>query len=419
MFFKKAQPLVFIFNLLIPLSLGISGCGSSSSGTSGTTPTGNVASVSVSETSTSGDFTPSVSFLTTDSGSLGIRVAAVDVNGDGTVGTPSVTDVTVASGDQITANLAGMSLSGKSSATSDPSCTSRSVGSGDTDDKFDIAVSLDTTSSMGAAAGILASKVSDFATALAAAGVDAQFAGITVGDAFATKEDPSTLFTDSVSTGLLGTPPSFDTDERPATGNSLITAANMATFFDAVETAVGSGAGGTGLPENYLGSINYVNSNLSWRSGAGRVIISIGDNCAHTPDTDDDAILGDSITATWAPPNPTTLEDALKGVATVHVVGNTEEDLSCTTQGYYNPKTLATATGGTFTEIGDCSDSSTCTVNLTTLPISSAITSGIISECGITLEDLTTITVTISLSMVEGSTTSTATFIAVLNVTAS
>lgn len=382
---------------------GAAGCGAATTRAA----SGTVASVGVSETSSSGDFTPSVSFLATSDNALGVRVAPVDVNGDGTVGTPSVTDVTVASGDQIALLLKGKAV------TDSPDCTSRDVGSGETDDQFDIAVSLDTTGSMGAAAGILASKVAAFATALSDAGLDVKFAGITVGDAFATKLSSGSAFTDAISKGSLGEPPSFDTDERPDTGADLLAAADMATFFDEVESAVGSGAGGNDVIENYLGPIKFGNDNLNWRSGAGRVFISIGDNCAYTPDNASD----DLITGVWIPPSPTDLENELAGVATVHVVGNPESTLECSSQNFYNMASLATATGGTFTEIGSCGTADDCNVDLTTLPISSAITGGVINECSVDLEGETVITVTVTIEMADGGTTFSATFTAVLNVT--
>ena len=392
--FSAVMSAVFGLTLLMAANFGGSaGCGSEAvRGATGGTGTGDLASVNVSETSSSGDFTPAASFFATDGGGIGFNVSGADINGDGTVGSPTVSNVSVEAGDTI-----ALGLGTKRVSISD--CESRDVGTGSSDDIFDIAVSLDTTASMGTAAGLLAGKIAEFASSLAASGINAQFAGITVGDAFATKLADGSSFTDAVSEGSLGEPPSWDSCERPDTGTALLSDTDMATFFTEVETAVGSGCSGNGGVENYLGPVELANDSLAWRDGATRIIIGIGDNCAYNPDTASE----DFIVDPWTPPDPSAMETALSGVATFHWIGNPEEDtvdadgmtttygMGCADSGYYNMKDLSDATGGTFTEIGTCGgDAADCNVDLTALPILSTITSGTRSECNITAgSDLT------------------------------
>lgn len=372
-------------SFFLALPLVIAACGSSSSsgggGGSDANQDGDISTATVSRTAlVSGSYTPGVSLGVDTDGSLKFTVSAADTNGDGTVGTPTIDSVTVSSGD--TASTLVKSATRRLTDSS-VTCGSRDVGTGSTDDKFDIAVSLDTTASMGSAAGIIASKIADFATALGDAGVDAKFAGITVGDAFDTKggDDIANIpFDDDVSVGSLGEVPSFDTCERPSTGAALIGAADMATFFDEVGTDVESGCNGNGGTENYLGPIQYGNDQLAWRDGAARVMITIGDNCAWTDTTAED---GDGITADWLPPDPDALiADLTANGTVVHVVGGA--GLSCTDLDYYEMADLATATGGTWTDIGSCGSEDTCTVDLTALPISSSITSGTVEDCATT-----------------------------------
>jgi len=307
---------------------------------------------------------PSASFYGTDDGKLGIRVAGMDVDGDDTVGKPTIKNVTLEPGDTLTA------------AETPLSCESTSTGSSGTGDVFDIGVSLDTTASMGAAAGILADRTAAFATELESRGLDVRFAGTTVGDAFATKyASDTTLFTDSVSTGSLGEPPAVDTEERPDTGSSLINASKMETFFGEVSTVVGSGSGGNAPTENYLGALSFLNGNVAWREGAGRILISIGDQCAHTPATASYEFLG-TLDGDFAPPKPTDLENTFvdSGVA-VNVVGPDNSSLSVCSTDAYDMTQMASATGGGFTAIGTCYDKSSCNVDLTKLPLVEALTS--------------------------------------------
>ncbi|MFH1356483.1 MAG: hypothetical protein ABII18_05050, partial [bacterium] len=238
-----------ILGLLI-LAVTIISCG----GTTGSSDvTGDVADVSTTSSTATGDFTPSLTTAAEDSGALKFTVSAMDVDGDGTLESPTITSVTATTG-------AGAALK-KATSLDDEEITcdsGRTVGEGDDNDSFDIGISLDSTASMGSAVESIAEKIVSFAQTLEDSGVDARFAGITLGDAFATKSDNSS-FTDAISSGPLGTPPSFDSSERPSTGSTVLTSADMQTFFQEVADVVGTGAGGADLPENYLGSLEYLN----------------------------------------------------------------------------------------------------------------------------------------------------------------
>lgn len=272
---------------------------------------------------------------------------------------------------------------------------------------------------MGAAAGVLAGKIADFAATLEASGVDAEFAGITVGDAFDTKSS-SSLFDDPVSTGSLfpedgsaGELPDFDPCERPSTGTALLGADDMAVFLDEVESVVGSGCGGGLGTENYLGSLQWENDNLGWRDGSARVVVSIGDNCAHTPDTEDEEGIEDP----WAAPDPDALiDDLIINGTVVHVVGN---DLACGDA--LNMVNLAEETGGTFTDIGDCETAEDCQVDLTSLPITSSVTAGIVADCGTACSFFQstegTYTFVLTVDMADGSTTFEAVLAIVVDIT--
>jgi hypothetical protein len=355
-----------------------SGNGNASGSTSAADITGDLKDVSVVSSTSSGDFTPGIVAGVGSNGALKFTVAGVDIDGDGKVETPTITGVTASSG---AAAMVTKSFT-DTSVTCDEGTKS---GEGETADKFDVGISLDTTASMGSAAGVLADKIAQFVTGLGT-GFDVQFAGLTVGDAFATKLNPSTDFTDAVSQGTMGEPPSFDSCERPDTGTALVNSTNMATFFSQVKTAVGSGCSGNGGTENYLAAVEHLFKTTTWRAGSIPVIISIGDNCAYTPDTyTEDAIMGD-----WIPPAPATFLDEIKGRAIVHIIGHPDVadpsdpssyGLYCGDYNYYNMKGLSDATGGQFIDIGSCSDATTCNVDLTKLPITSAISDSVNYLC--------------------------------------
>lgn len=421
-----------ILGLVVSLALFGAACGGGSGasdddgdGDGDGTTTGATGITSTTNEKLSGDFNTAVTPSVGSDGSLSFLATGVDVNGNGTVGTATTSVGGASSGDCISASSCSALTKGLVKATEEVACEEGDVSGS----KFDVAVSLDTTGSMGGASGAFADLIADFATSLEADGIDVQFAGITVGDAYATKWSSGSYFTDLISTGSLGEPPSFDSTERPDTGAALIGADDMATFFNEVESVVGSGSGGADYPENYLGPIQFGNDELAWRDGAARVIISVGDDCAYTPDS----YTNDSIEGVWIPPASADLIDDLTANGTVvHVVGN---DLDCESYygaGYYDPADLADATGGTFTDISDsdCSSADTCDIDLTSV-IDSSSNSGVCETSGSDLCDLFesfgmtggTITITISyivnVTMVDDGATYSAVYAVVIIMTGS
>ncbi len=306
---------VFLF-VIIAVSLGLVNCGGS---TGGTSVTGDLTGVTIVSSEASGDFTPSLSASVGDDGELKFTMTALDVDSDGTLETPTISSVTATSGGS--ASLVKHSLSTEVITCAD----GVTVGSSGTF-LFDIGFSLDTTLSMQYAVEALSNEISDFATTLTDAGVDVSFAVMTLGDAFDTK-DTSSSFTDAVSDGVLGVAPSFDTCERPSTGADLQTSTNLGLFFDELVSVYPAGCNGEDYPENYLGSLDRLNAATTWRTGATRILVSIGDDCSHT----DTSYTAASIIAPWIPPAGADLASELAGVATVHVVG---PETTCS-DGYY------------------------------------------------------------------------------------
>src|SRR5262249_604821 len=147
-----------------------------------------------------------------------------------------------------------------------------------------IVINLDTTGSMDAALGIMSDQIVTFANSLT--GINAQFGGMTVGDAFGTKLSSGSIYTPPA-LGTVNTPsdpPLFDPDERANRGANPRAASDEANFFTQVKTVMGGfGSGGGDAPENYLGAVDWIANNFQWEEGAAKVIITIGDNCAHTP----------------------------------------------------------------------------------------------------------------------------------------
>ena len=335
---------------------------------------GDLVAVETLASSSEGDFNPSISADPDTDGTLKFTVGAVDIDGDGILETPSIDDIHFSSGDTL-----GLMASndGEIDDRNLQCAPPREIGMGESKDLYDIGFSLDTTSSMGHAVDALAHKISNFAVDLENSGVDIRFAGITFGDAFATKdatENTESDFTDSVSQGPLGPPPSFDSCERPSTfvaGGNTVIASDMSDFFSQIAEVYTSGCGGRGDIENYLGALNYLNDNVAWREGAVRVLISIGDQCAYT----DTTYTADRIEGVWIPPSGDDMAAALTGVATVHVIGAE----SCYYD-YYSMKGISDATGGTFTPF-DCDSTNDCNVDLDTLPISMAIKQSSIYNC--------------------------------------
>ncbi len=372
----------WLFGVLAAVALTAAACGGG--GGSTPTPTGDLTAVSVKSSTSTGDFTPNVIAGLGTGGTLQFTIGGVDIDNDGTVDTPAAGVITASSG--------ALAMVAKAVSDTEVTCVASEIG-GTTSSAYDIGISLDTTASMGAAAGVLANKIAAFTTSLADAGVDAQFAGITVGDEFATKASPS-LFTDPGALGTLGVPtpvensdsPPPPTCERPDTGATLLGATAMAAFFNDVSTVYGAGGCfGTDATENYLGSVSFITTNVTKRSGSIPIIISIGDNCAHTPTTFPLITNYNAATdAIFLPPDPVAFAAGLAGRARVNVIGNTEDLLNCTAGGYYNMKGLADATGGSFIDMGGfgaCNDAATCPVDLTQDAILGAITKSIVETC--------------------------------------
>lgn len=405
---------LLIFMMSASLAATLPACGSSTGdddddddNDDADTTTGDATEVTTTSASSTGDFTPSISAAVDDDGSVTFTAAAVDVDGDGTVGVPSITSVTASSGDttSLVKGATKEAISGEALT-----CSSSSVSGSSSD----IGICLDTTGSMGAASGVLAGIIADFFTSLETAGIDASAAGVTVGDAFDVKETSGSSYTDDVSSGS-NTPPSFDPYERPSTGSTTRTAAQMATFFTEVESVVSTGIDGADMEENYLGCLEWLVENVTWTAGAPLTLISIGDNCSQTEET---AASGTGYGAIVDPWIPMSVDDVdayfAANTNAVHIINDTG---SCGTNLYYMAD-LATATGGTFTDVGSsCATASTCNVDLTELSLLDAFTGSTVHDCACsctTFEAAGTFTFTIVVNMVDGGTTYTATAILVI-----
>ncbi len=182
----------------------------------------------------------------------------------------------------------------------------------------------------------IAASVENFATEIAAGGVDARFAMYTYGDAFATKATASKF--------VLGqgdwTPPSFDSVERPYVGLSDL--ATFKGFLGELKASSALGAGGGDGEENTIGALAYANGKVAFRDGAAHMFVAIGDNPSHQGG---DGVV-DSCPSQWIPKTGEALVTDLQGNAAIHVVGhNTDRGL------YYNLKSLADKTGGAFLEL--------------------------------------------------------------------
>lgn len=218
--------------------------------------------------------------------------------------------------------------------------------------KYDIAVVLDTTGSMGSHASNFANKVVSFANTLKEeANLDVKFAGITYGDAYATLKNSTLYDSDGVAQGTLGTPPSFDLDERPDTGKNLLNSEQIQSFFSEVANNVRGGIGGGDNPENSLGPIYYQNTQVNFRDDASRMYIVIGDDCGHTaetlPKTDS------SEHANWTLPAVEDIEHSLRlSGAAVHLIWkkSTYDSQSCR-ENYYAMNDLRLSTGGLYAEL--------------------------------------------------------------------
>lgn len=392
--FSAVMSAVFGLTLLVTAQFGGSaGCGSSAvrGATGGTgTGTGNIAGVTVNSVESTGDFTPGLSFYVAESGGLGIRANAVDVNGDGTASTPAIASVSVSSvGAALSALAADETLDCTDGEASSSTATAVGVG-----------ISLDTTASMGSTVGPIANGLAQLATDLSGAGFTGTFAGVTLGDAYATKSASGSAY-GSTAQGTKGEPPAFDTIERPDTGTAPVSASVVSAFFEEVATVVGSGADGGDLPENYLAPLEFLNTDVTFAAGTQKVLISVGDDCAHTEET----FAGFSDSSAWTPPAKADVFDTFAG-AIVHVIGPSSPFCS---GDYFDMKELTQdgtteghvgGTGGLFKSIDDCNtdeEITTC-VNDFLAEINAAITGGIAEECDVTLEGDSTLVLIITLT---------------------
>ena len=386
---KKKAYLLPVATVLI---LGLTACGgaknSATGGTAEEAPPREAGDFKVKELKVeagegnASEVTPTISTFTTEDGKLGIRVNGIDIGGE--VQTPVISDMKIepVSESDSSARMAARETADPSA--SDAVCKSIETGASGSGDKFDIVVSLDTTGSMGAQAGKLAAKIVDFAAKLEEQKLDVRFAGITVGDAFATlKTSSSSYASDGIAQGSLGAPPTFDSSERPDTGLELITANDMQSFFTEVKNKVGGGLGGGDSPENYLGPIDYLNNNIDFRKDAGRFFVAIGDECAH--------ISGSSSNidgSVWEPRSAELIKESLiKDGAAVHLIWANK---SCSSS-YYDMRNLQNATGGSWTNISDAS------FDLTKLPAIEAVGAKRKTlECEVTVAGSVKVTFTIS-----------------------
>jgi len=334
---------------------GPAGCGSSSAGGGGGTGsgTGNISSLTVRDETSTGDFTPAVTYYATTGNGLGIRANGVDVNGDGTPGTATITGTT--------AEVLGAALivdGSKDATAADLKCIKKGVEDTGIASTIGLGISLDTTASMGSEVGPFASAIAKLASDLTAKGFTGAFSGITNGDAYATKDTSGSSYTDGVSQGDKDAPPSFDTVERPDTGTNPVSSSDEATFFNKVADVVGSGDSGGDSTENYLGSLLFLNDEVAWSSETQKILISVGDNCAHTVGSVAAMPGGgfDPITDKWMPPAKADVEGRFTN-AIVHVIGPdvTGGSFTCADGSLdYSMQDLATKTGGTFTDIDTC-----------------------------------------------------------------
>lgn len=382
----------YILPLATVVMLGLTACGGAKNSTTGGTaeeaPPREAGDFKVKELKVeagednTSDVTPTISTFTTEDGKLGIRVNGIDI-GDG-VQTPLISNMKIEPVSESGSSARVAAREAAAPSASDAVCKSIETGASGSGDKFDIVVSLDTTGSMGSQAGKLAAKIVDFAAKLEEQKLDVRFAGITVGDAFATlKTSSSSYASDGVAKGSLGAPPTFDNDERPDTGLELITANAMQSFFTEVKNKVGGGLGGGDNPENYLGPIDYLNNNIEFRKDAGRFYVAIGDQCAHISGSSND--IDESV---WEPRSTALIKESLiKDGAAVHLIW---ADRSCSAA-YYDMRDLQKATGGSWTDITDT------TFDLTKLPAIEAIGAKRKTlECEVTVAGSVKVTFTIS-----------------------
>jgi hypothetical protein len=223
---------------------------------------------------------------------------------------------------------AALSVTGSASGGASIVCSITGISAG-SNAPVDLAFLDDTTGSMSGTVHGVSDSVKIFARDLAERGVDARFAMVTFGDAFATQ--PATGFT--IGRGELA-PPKFDVIARPYVGFGGLD--RFTGFLDEMKASKILGDGGGDEPENPLGALEWAWRSLTWRPGAARVFIAITDTVAHQ--------AGDKtsfITAPWTPPSGAQVIADLDGDAVVHVVARDRELAP-----FFSLQSLADGTGG-------------------------------------------------------------------------
>lgn len=203
----------------------------------------------------------------------------------------------------------------------------------------DVVFINDTTGSMAGTVNGISDSVREFAASIAESGIDARFAMVTYGDEFSTLQPAESAYVEGQAEYEAS---SVDSASRPYV--PLTTLETFETFLAELQGSDDLGAGGGDGPENTLGALEYAIDGLSWREGAARVFVAIGDNPAHTAESVTEALP--DLDAHFLPPAVDELLAFLDGTAVVHVVGN-----DWGSEPYYNLKGLSDATGGAFIEL--------------------------------------------------------------------
>jgi len=203
----------------------------------------------------------------------------------------------------------------------------------------DIVFIQDLSFSMDSEITSVKNSVVNFATSLAAQGLDARFG--------------------SVGYSGPGTIPSTPGNAPSEYLGPIQDLTDATTFRNHVASQWVSVGGGDD-PENGLEAIEYAMNQLSWRAGAVRILIDITNSSHHTAADDCDG-LGPCTDETLA--SITTL---LAGRAVVHVVAPASV-AGRTQDGGLDPYLLAAATGGTALDLGSG------TFDLSTVGVSAAI----------------------------------------------
>lgn len=223
----------------------------------------------------------------------------------------------------------------------------------------DIAFLMDTTQTMGSKIDNLATSMRSYADYLTEAGYDINFAMVTLGDAYDTKNSSVSGY--SVGTGS-DEPPSFDMIERPLL--DFTSSEEFKAFLSQVENNFTERDNGGDNAENYFAAVTASagigrDPILTSREGIVQYQVLMGDECSHTEEAP--GLTEDK----WVPLSKTALS-LLSGDVTVHAVRNSALDSCATDQ--LSLADIADATGGVKLDLGDG------TVDLSTLDLEEYIT---------------------------------------------